>query len=56
MENISTLEITRDNILNWLNFILKIVPLPPEEYYKLKRYLRRRDKFHMNRELDELFS
>jgi hypothetical protein len=49
------LEITKDNILNWLEFLLQILPLTREEEMRLVKYLRRTDKKTRAKEIEELF-
>jgi hypothetical protein len=49
------LEITKDNILNWLEFLLQILPLTREEKMRLVKYLRRTDKKTRAKEIEKLF-
>ena len=49
------LEITKYNILNWLEFLLQILPLTREEEMKLVKYLRRPDKATRAKEINKLF-
>lgn len=55
MENNSTLEITKDNVLNWLRLLLQVYPLEPNERHALYRYLHRTDKMHVRKEIEHYF-
>lgn len=55
MFEISSLEINRNNVLNWLMFLKEIYPLSDEDKRKIERFVKTRYTVRRDKILDELF-
>lgn len=52
---VSDIQFTSKNILNWLYFTTKFYPYTKKELFTIRRFLRRHDKFTRDREIEDIF-
>ena len=52
---LSDIQFTSKNILNWLYFTTKFYPYTRKELFQLKRFLKRNDKFTRDRLVEDIF-